>query len=373
MGSLNNLAITATNSAMISTIGGAYDTLQSLIANGGRDSNCKFYYNNGPGGSILRAVAKTVSGGAVSELKNMADNAFNSLMNGKRKKGIQGRAWIDSELKKQEIEAKQYGKMEVDGGVIYALDDWGGIATEALMLAVELDHQITITQKFPQYNTEEVKTQNNLWNKDLTFFSGNKSVSYKESAPTEITNTVNTNSLVWYDTTALVQLNSSRNVIISKIQGRDYSRKELASNGDIHFTISGQITSGRPDLYPSEEMQKFYKVMQYKGIVKVNNQVINDLGITHLLITEFKVDPKQGYKSLQNYSFQAIGLQPENEIDITEDTVEIISQTNVDTSEEDKSEWLKMLEGQFDGLKSMASDIFSQGTALATGLLDKVL
>lgn len=58
MGSLNNLTITATNSAMSSIFGGAYNKLQSLIANGSRDSNCKFYYNNGPGGSVLQVYAR---------------------------------------------------------------------------------------------------------------------------------------------------------------------------------------------------------------------------------------------------------------------------------------------------------------------------
>lgn len=358
MGSLNNLAVTATNSAMISATGALFNKLQSLIANGGRDSNCKFYYNDGAGGSILQVVAKTVTGGAVSELKNMADNAFNSLLDGKRTKNTQGSAWVEAELKKQEVEAKEYGRMEVDGGTVYALDDWGGIAPEALMLGIELDQTITITQQFPVYKTVLADPKKGV---------------YKEQAPEVTENIVNTNTLVWYDTTALITINSDKNLISTRVQGRDYSRKELVSNGDIRFNVSGQITSGKPDIYPSEEMKKFIKVMQYKGIIKINNQVLDQFGITHIVITDFNITPRQGFKSLQQYSFNAIGLQPEKEIEITEDTVTIIPQPVVDTTEDDKSEWLKMLQGQLEGLKSMASDVFSQGTALATGLLDNVL
>lgn len=106
--------------------------------------------------------------------------------------------------------------------------------------------------------------------------------------------------MVWYDTTALITINSDKNLIATRVTGRDYSRKELVSNGDIKFTVSGQITSGKPDIYPAEEMQKFYKIMQYKGIVKINNMVLDQLGITHIVIENFNVSPRQGYKALNN-------------------------------------------------------------------------
>ena len=93
--SLNNLAITATGNAMSSAMGALFNTLQSKIANGGRDSNCKFYYNDGAGGSLLQVAVKGVVRGVVSELKNEAVNAFNSLLNGKRTKDTTGAAWVN--------------------------------------------------------------------------------------------------------------------------------------------------------------------------------------------------------------------------------------------------------------------------------------
>lgn len=353
MGSLNNLAVTATNSALISTTGALWSTLQTKIANGGRDQNCKFYYNDGAGGSLIQVIAKTVTQGAVNELKDLAQNSFNSLLSGKRNKETSGKAWVESELKKQETEEKEYGKMKVDGGTVFALDEWGYKCPDALMLGIELDHKIRIIQDYPNYKATPTDLKNGY--------------------PSTIQNVVDTNTLVWYDTTAIVNTGSSKNVIISKVTGRDYSRKELASNGDIEITVNGQISSGRPDLYPTSEFEKFFKVMQYKGVVRVNNQVLNEMGITHIIITQFNLNPRQGYKALQPYTFQAIGLQPEKEIEITEDTVTIIPQNIVNTTEKDQSEWIKMLNNQLEGLKSFASDAVSQGLGLATGLLDNVL
>jgi hypothetical protein len=357
MSSFSNLAITATNGAFSSAMGQLFSTLQSKIANGGRDTNCKFYYG-GPGasGSILQVATKGLIGGVVSALKDEVDNGFKSLLNGKKRKTIHYTQWNDDQLKHQKEEKSKYGRMRVVGGTVYALDDWGGIAPDALMLCIETDKEISVYQTWPRYDTYQ-----------------NLKGEYREIAPKRITNKFKTKELVWYDTTALITINSDKNVVVSRIQGRDYSRKELVSNGDIKFTVSGQITSGMPDIYPESEIKKFIKVMQYKGVVRVNNQILDQFGITHILITDFNISPREGYKALQNYTFSAIGLQPESEIQIEEDTVAIYAQANVDTKEQDQSEWMKMLNNQLDGLKSMAGDLFSQSTALASGMLDKAL
>lgn len=356
MSRLNNLGVTVAGGAMSSAIGAAMNTLQALIANGGRDTNCKFYYNDGVGGSLIQVATKSVVGGAVSALKNEAVNAFNSLLNGKKKTLTKDDEWIKSELAKQEEEVKLYGKLIVKNTsgsdqAVYALDDWGHVCTDALMLGVETDTPIHITQTMASAMNQE---------------NGKSGIAYNDYH-------VQTKTLVWYDTTALITINSDKNLLTTRVTGRDYSRKELISNGDIKFTVSGQITSGKPDIYPTEEMKKFYKVMQYKGIVKINNQILDQLGITHIVIENFNVTPRQGYKALQQYTFSAIGLQPEKEIEITEDTISIIKQKPMSVEENDSSEWLKMLNNQLEGLKSMASDVFSQGAGLAAGLLNDAL
>lgn len=360
MGTLNNLAITTTNRLMTTAIGRAFDTLQSIIANGGRDSNCKFYHNNGAGGSILQVVAKSVVSGAVSDIKDVAVNHFNSWLNGKDEPKQHGIAWVEAGVKKKEAEEKLYGKMLVNNGkaTVYALDDWGCICPDALMLGIKVDNPVKISQSFPNYRAGS---------------SSSKDVTGQTNAGDSVSNNIgDSDTLVWYDTTALVTINSDKNIITTRVTGRDYSRKELVSNGDIKFSVSGQITSGRPDVYPTEEVKKFIKVMQYKGIVKINNQMLDQFGISHIVITDFSLSPREGYKAMQTYSFSAIGLQPEKELEIKEDTITIIPQPAMADTIDDNA-WLSMLKNQLDGLKSMAGDLFSQGMGIASGMLDNLL
>lgn len=343
---------------MTAAIGRLFDTLQSKIANGGRDTNCKFYYSGpGAGGSILQVATKGIVGGAVSALKDETVNAFNSLLNGKKKSSTDGVKWSKLLSDENEKDREEYGKFEVDNGVIYALDDWGCISTDALMLGIKLDKSIRVDQKWYEYGS--------------TYYKSNGK--YYEKSPEKKGEVFYSDHLVWYDTTALITINSDKNMLISRVQGRDHSRKELISNGDIKFSVTGQITSGKPDVYPVNEIKKFIKVMQYKGIIKINNQILDQFGIKYIVITDFNISSKEGYKSVQNYTFSAIGLQPENEIEIKDDTVSFIEQKPMTYKDPDNKGWKDMLMNQLEGLKSMAGDIASQSAALATGMLDSKL
>lgn len=369
--SLNNLAVTGVNSMMTSAIGMAMNQLQSLIANAGRDNHCKFHYANA-GGSLLQVLVKGIAGGAVNELKSEACNAFNSLFDKKGKYSHRA-SWVQGEdfsIADQVEEHNKYGRFKVNDGkeVILALDDWGCVCTDGLMLGFQLGSEqkkINITQIFPDYKNA-VDKQTVEGSKQGTIIAGNTKTENKEE-------TIESDHLVWYDTTALININSDKNIITTRVQGRDYSRKELISNGDIKFQVSGQITSRIPDVYPTQEVKKFLNMMQHKGIIKINNQLLDQFGITHIVITDFSLSSKEGYKAVQQYTFSAIGLQPETELVInTEDTITITAQQVVKTEDED-SAWMKMLKNQLEGLKSMAKDVVSQGAALGTGYLENML
>lgn len=357
MSDLSNLTLTAVaNNIANSTIGYLYDNLQNKLANNGRDRHCKFYYSNGVGGTLLQVMAKKITGGVMAALRDEAVNEFNSLTNKKNKEALtSGRAWVNSELKKQKTESTLYGQMKVGNGVIYALDDWGFVCPDALMLGIELDKNIKTVQEYPKYLVSSVNGEE-----------------IRSATPIDYTNTVEAPMLVWYDTTAIITINSSKNLISTQVQGRDYSRKELVSNGDIKFSVSGQITSGKPDIFPDEEIKKFLKVMSYKGIIQVNNQILDQFGIKYIVITDYSLSPRQGYKAMQPYTFSGIGLQPEQEVDVSEDTIKILNHQKVEAKTETKKEtgWKDILN---DRLSGMVTDLEGQSVALITGILDNAL
>lgn len=289
--------------AVTSTKGKLIDTINSKLAGWGHESNCRFYYS-GAGGSLINYLVKRyVVGGTISLISNSIKNEFNHRDKEKQK----------TKTQKEDPDIEEFGSIKVrtidnKEGVIYALDDWGYISPDALMLGIETDTEIEVQQKFPSHSLFGTKT----YNHETSSASDGSKI-----------NRLKTKTLVWYDTTALISISSDKNMVITPVQGRDFSRKELISNGDIKFNVTGQITSNKPDVYPTHDVQKFLKVMQYKGVVRVHNQLLSQFGITHIVIDNFSLNSQEGSKSVQRYSFSALGLQPETKPNITEDTIEI--------------------------------------------------
>ncbi|MCS2442507.1 DUF6046 domain-containing protein [Bacteroides uniformis] len=62
-----------------------------------------------------------------------------------------------------------------------------------------------------------------------------------------------------------VQVSSRNNILLTRVQGRDYTRKEYISGGDLEITINGKITSKYPDVYPEAEVSKFIRPGTIQG------------------------------------------------------------------------------------------------------------
>ena len=251
-------------------------------------------------------------------------------------------------LDKKSVAAANVGSMSIQNdNAVLALDIYGNLCTDAIMLGIPLKTPITVTQRTINPDPSQLPSMQNY--------------------------SFQSDTLVWYDTVALISVDSDKNLILTRVQGRDYSRKELVSNGDINISVSGTICSNYPDVYPEEEVQKFIQVMQYKGVVEVNNQILDQYGINKIVIKSYNLTPREGYKSTQQYSFSAVGIQPDKETMVKADTITIINQEIVKAESNDDMTWSKLLSNKVDGLKNTSVGLASQGLALATGILDNQL
>ncbi len=348
-----NMGFTATTGIMGDITSMGQHTLNTWISNGFKQrTGVRFYADYDAGGSVLNVLAKKLTYRAASvlkdegmrQLKKGVDKLFGRGVNDTIQENAMSNIIKDAQVNDDE----KYGTMKVDGGTVVAYDPYGNKCVDALMLSIPVKDPI-------QYSVaiHKKKTQ-----------SGN-ALGIMDGCPES---NFTSHTLVWYDPTALIAINSDRNLIITKVQGRDYSRKELVSNGDINFTVTGHILSNAPEVYPTHEVQKFIQIMKYKGIVKVNNLILDQFHIDGVVIKDFALSPKEGYKSQQDYTFNAVGIMPTQEIQVAEDTINIID--NSLSKAKDKSPWLKMLEDHLEGATDYAVSVVDRGLAISTGLLD---
>lgn len=346
-----NLSVTA-----IPTVNYAYDIVSGYairtlsnkmdeIINGKRQ--VRFYYRR-DNRSFFQVLVDSALQYASTELKNAMYKAvrdkfqkqrieeYGNLVKDRRKTNL---------VNNGTLQIKKYGEINVvdinnNIKTIHCQDVFGNNCHDGLMLKIPTKNKI----KYTRY-------QNHVWHYDTV----------SVSAQNDIESTFEAKYLVWNDATSMITFQSNKNTIITPVVGRDYSRKELASNGDIKFSVSGHILSGMAEVFPTEQVQKFIQIMQYKGLIEINNILLDQFGIEKILVLDFSITPLEGTKSQVDYSFNAIGIQPRHEIEIIDDTLyldDIIF--NMQTSDKEDA-WTKWFNAKAEGTAYSVIEILDTG------------
>ena len=125
------------------------------------------------------------------------------------------------------------------------------------------------------------------------------------------------------DLSPRISIQSGKNLILTTVQGRDYTRKELVSGGDLSFSVSGVIVSPILTDYPTNDVKKFINIMEYGGIVNVNNMIFDQFNVNRILIKDWHLEAQE-CKNIQPYSFTCVAVEPDTDVVIESDTIDLI-------------------------------------------------
>lgn len=139
------------------------------------------------------------------------------------------------------------------------------------------------------------------------------------------------------DLQPVVQVSSKNNILLTTVQGRDYTRKELVSGGDLEISISGKITSKYPDVYPEAEVSKLLKLMQYRGVINCDNTILRQFKITRLIVLTYSLNPSD-CRNVQPYTLTCVAVEPSEAVEL-----KIAGQEEVDRSISDVNKWLRFV------------------------------
>ena len=132
-----------------------------------------------------------------------------------------------------------------------------------------------------------------------------------------------------------VQISSKNNIVLTTVQGRDYTRKEFVSGGDLEFTVNGMITSKYPDVYPETELSKFLKLIRYKGVIQCDHTVLRQLKISQLIVLSYSL-PAATFRNIQPYTLQCVAVEPSEAIELISKDAEV-----VDEAIDHTNKWIK--------------------------------
>lgn len=133
-----------------------------------------------------------------------------------------------------------------------------------------------------------------------------------------------------------VQVSSKNNVVLTTVQGRDYTRKELVSGGDYEVTVNGKITSKYPDVYPEAEISKFLKLMQYRGVLSCENTILRQFNITRFIVLNYSLGTPE-YRNIQPYSLTCVAVEPSEAV-----SIKVADAEEVDKAVKHTNKWLRI-------------------------------
>lgn len=269
------------------------------------------YRNNRAYKSVLVHVAKQL---AMSEIEGQINKLFPKyqryLEKTLRKTVLEQQKSNQVQLiRNRESQMKEWGRITADGGhTIIAKDKYGNAIPESLMLFYDGDTDILV---------EDVK------------IVGDKQV--KDSYTTK--------TICFIDINPDVTIQSSKNIVMTTVQGRDYTRKELVSGGDLNFTVTGEIVSNEEGVYPENDVKKFIQIMQYGGVVNVNHFQFKQFNVDKIIIKDFNMQ-NQEFKNIQPYTFTCVAVEPDEDVVVKSDTIAVI---NREIEVSPMSKWYKLI------------------------------
>lgn len=233
-------------------------------------------------------------------------------------------------------QSDKWGKVDAGNGhSIVAKDKYGAAVKEALML---------------YYKDDDAHTVN-----DVVYENGvGRKTSY------------DTNVVCHIDLAPQVSMSSSKNLVLTQVQGRDYTRKELVSGGDLQFSIKGNIVCDEMGVYPTEAVKKFVQIMEYNGILDVNFMMFEPFNVKKVVVKNYSLD-QQNYKNVQPYAFDCVAIEPDDEVRVQVDTISTI---NKELELSPMNKWYKLVLDSKMGqmMASTASNIATRSITASAGL-----
>lgn len=108
----------------------------------------------------------------------------------------------------------------------------------------------------------------------------------------------------------LFTVNREKNMVITEIQGRDGSIKELIANKDFSIQISGYLISNQINVAPISEKNALIKICNAKTSVEVVSGFLNDFGIYNMVIQNYSITETQGKRSVTEFSLNCLSDIP---------------------------------------------------------------
>jgi|AMZC01.1.fsa_nt_AMZC01002902.1_20 hypothetical protein len=106
---------------------------------------------------------------------------------------------------------------------------------------------------------------------------------------------------------ATVSFATSKNIVTTKLQGRNGTVKEYIADGDYTINVKG-ILAYNGVRWPREDAMKLREFLEAKTSLEIAHELLNAFGIYEIVITDYNF-PESPYINLIPFTFSALSEQ----------------------------------------------------------------
>ena len=111
-------------------------------------------------------------------------------------------------------------------------------------------------------------------------------------------------------TTALITANKPKNIVLTKVQGRNGTVKEYVSDDDYQISIRGALVGKYSNKRPEQEFNLLKQYCDINLEINVISNFLNDLGIYTIVITNFTYTQREGTRNVVDFEIQCLQETP---------------------------------------------------------------
>lgn len=109
---------------------------------------------------------------------------------------------------------------------------------------------------------------------------------------------------------AIVEVTKPRNIVVTKIAGKNGTVKEFMSDDDYHITIRGSFVNSLAYSSPALLIRQFNKVTKSPLALSVNSNFLSYFEIFNIVIVDSKISQREGARNIVDYEIQALSDVP---------------------------------------------------------------
>jgi len=135
--------------------------------------------------------------------------------------------------------------------------------------------------------------------------AGNNTQLFDKDNPQGLVNATNLTLI-----TALISVNKNKNIVLTKIQGRNGTVKEYVSDDDYQISIKGTIVGKYSNKRPIDEVKKLENYCNFNGEIEIVCNFLNDLGVNTVVITSHSKSQREGTRNVVDFEIQCLQETP---------------------------------------------------------------